>query len=288
VISLFTTVALAQSSYIPDGVSSGCKTFLTNFNEDSSLTACTNSLIDTTKNFGGSTTPSKAELSGAISSICTGEVSTACPDSLIRGKLTDFYAACSDELTSNPNQQVRDLYDVLYVLTPMKGAICSKDDSGSSCILSGAGSTVAGGDPSSLQNSLSYTPQNGGDAVMANLTTFRNNNLCFGFRQPNMDESALCTTCTRNILTSYFNFESDVPYAPGLTNSPMLSGQNDLVGAIQSKCGANFLSGALQAAGGIKSGLGDDSAALPHTNSQFASLAAVAAGGLTVLFSSLL
>lgn len=300
-ISLLTTVALAQSSVstgnslIPDNISSGCQTFLNSFDGDTSLTACTESLIEATQSFGGSSgTPAKAQITGAISSICTGSVSTACPDSLIRGKLSDFYAACSDELTSSsPNQQVINLYDILYVLTPLEGAICSKDDSGNYCIISSDSSTggaLANTDYSTIQNNLAYTPQlsrRDDGPTMANLTTFHDSYLPFGFRTPDMDSTTLCTPCTRNILTPYFNFESDMPYAPGLANSPMLSNQNTLVSAIQSKCGANFLNGAVQAAGGIQTGplLG---AAMPHVSSKFSSLCAVVAGGLTVAISSLL
>ena len=45
-----------------------------------------------------------------------------------------------------------------------------------------------------------------------------------------------------------------------------MGGQSDLYSAIQNQCGQSFLSGAVQAAGGISSGI--LSGAAPHTISQ--------------------
>ncbi|KAF5353292.1 hypothetical protein D9756_007961 [Leucocoprinus leucothites] len=311
VLSLFASLALAQSSsygaatpsasadpMVPTGLSTECQTFIDSFNKDDSLTTCTKSLISATQNFGpggsAGSTPTTAEVTSAVNNICTGSASTACPDSLIRGKLGDFYAACSKELTSDPNNKLREIYDVLYALTPLKQAICSKSDSGDYCVLGSAKSVSSGVDLNKVQEALSYAPTDGSSyarraeaVVAANLTTFHDNNLPFLLISGSLDTSALCTPCTRNILTSYFNYESDVPYAPGLTNSKLLSGQNALVGNIQEKCGANFLNGAVQAAGGIKSGtLGSNAA--PEVNSRFASVTAVVAGGLTLAIATLL
>jgi hypothetical protein len=306
VLSLFAAVALAQSStpnpLIPDNISSGCKSFLNSLNTDTSLQACTDSLIKATANFGpggsSSSNPTKEAVNEAVNGICTGSTSDACPDDLIRGKLADFYGACSAELTSSPNQQVRNLYDVLYVMTPMKKSLCSKDDSGNYCVLSSDGSTAAKGaitkatglDYAGLTNALaSNSPltRRAESAVVANLTTFRDSNVPFIFRDPDMDSTALCATCTRNILTNYFNFESDVLYASGLGNSQLLGGQDALVGSIQEKCGANFLNGAVQAAGGIKQDT-LSSAAVRDVSNNFASLVAVVAGAMPLVVSSLL
>jgi hypothetical protein len=259
-------------------------------------------LIQATQNFGpggsASSSPTPAEVTGAVDSICTGSVSTACSDSLIRGKLGDFYSACSAELTSNPNEQLRNIYDVLYALTPLQQAICSKDDSGNYCVIAGNNASSTGtqsapsaGDLNEIQKTLYYTPTSGSlstrdeDAILANLTTFHVNNLAFLLLQPNMDSDALCTTCTRNILTSYFNYESDALYGPGLSSSVLLAGQTDLVGAIQQKCGANFLNGAVEAAGGIKQDAMN--AAVKGVSDRFAALTAIVAGVLTVALSLL-
>lgn len=55
--------------------------------------------------------------------------SAGCPDSSIRGWLSGFYSNCSAELTSTTgyNSQVRELYDVLYVVNPLRKAVCAID-----------------------------------------------------------------------------------------------------------------------------------------------------------------
>lgn len=258
------------SSYIPDGISSGCKDFLSSLDSDSSLTSCTDSLLKSTANFGSDGSHTKAEVTGAIDAVCNGPVSSACPDSLIRGKLADFYSACSAELTSNPNKQVRGLYDVLYILMPMKSAICSKDDSGNYCVFSGTGANSTANLPAATDNGL-------------DLSTLGSSNLAFLFRTANMDSTSLCTTCTRNIMSGYFSYESDTLYSPGISNSEMLGGQTPLVSAIEKQCGANFLSGAVQAAGGIQSGFGSSGAAQDKVSGVVVALV----GALTVAISAL-
>ena len=293
-----TASSASVASPLQTGLSSGCQSFISSFDTDSSFTACSRSLIEATQGFdpGQGASASSENVTSAIDGICAGSVSSACPDNLIRGKLADFYSACSDELTSAPNQQIRDLYDVLYVLTPFKQAICSKDDSGNYCVLAGSNSSSSDDSTSlpsqsslnQIQKSLSYVPNNGTsllsrgeDVVLANLTTFHNNNIVFLFRNENWGISGLCTTCTRNILTSHLNYQSESLYAPGLPNSQLLGGQDLLVGATEQKCGANFLNGAVQAAGGIKSG-SFTSGAVKGVSDRFAGIMTVVAGGLTV------
>jgi hypothetical protein len=55
--------------------------------------------------------------------------SNGCADSAIRGWLSGFYSNCSAELTSSTayNAQVRELYDVLYVVNPLRDAVCAID-----------------------------------------------------------------------------------------------------------------------------------------------------------------
>lgn len=88
-------------------------------------------------------------------------------------------------------------------------------------------------------------------ALTPNMTTFGSSNIAFLLISPDLPSSTLCTPCTRNVLTSYINFESSVPYAPGLPSSQLFPGQSDLYNAVQRTCGASFLSGAVQAAGGL-------------------------------------
>jgi hypothetical protein len=91
--------------------------------------------------------------------------------------------------------------------------------------------------------------------IVPNTTTFGNTNLLFLFLNSGMSSSELCTSCTSSIMTAFINFESNVPYGPGLANSALLSGQSALYSAIENQCGSSFLSGTVQAAGGISAGI---------------------------------
>ncbi|KAL0952608.1 hypothetical protein HGRIS_006863 [Hohenbuehelia grisea] len=278
VVSLLASVAFAQtpsssaaSPLIPSGISSGCQSFLTSFNKDTSLNSCTGPLISAASAFGpgGSSTvsPSKDTVTSSLNTLC-GSSTSNCNENVVRGKLADFYSACSAELTSDRKEDVLRTYDVLYALTPLKNAVCTKNDAGAFCVqqasLPGSSSVSASGlsnalvntgDDADIQKYLYQDAQLSRRAPVAalvpNTTTYAASNLAFLFLQPSDSSEVLCTSCTRNILTAYINFESSVPYAPGLDSSPMLSGQKALYDAIIEKCGKNFLGGAVQAAGSL-------------------------------------
>jgi len=194
----------------------------------------------------------------------------------MRNWLTQFYAKCPAELTSKPVAAVKQIYDILYVLAPLRTVICCKDDNGSFCatklpasnglknaISAGGSSTLT---PSDIINTLVQKPSSAlarrasTTALVPNITTYQNTNLPFLFLQPAsgaqsaLQSSSQCTTCTRNIMTAYINFESDSPYAPGLGQSVLLAPQQKLYNAVTNTCGATFLSGVVQAAGGLSGG----------------------------------
>jgi hypothetical protein len=191
----------------------------------------------------------------------------------MRTQLTAFYSACTAELTTKPNSDVIRTYDVLYALTPLKKAVCTKDDGGKYCVTGvtaplstgpsnakvnlAVGSTAAPSVARYLSSPVSKTKRDTTQTVatIPNVTMYRQTNVLFFFLQPQTDSTNLCTSCTRNVLMSYINFEQTVPYAPGLGNSPLMGGQSDLYNAVNSKCGKSFFGGAAQAAGGITSGL---------------------------------
>jgi len=180
----------------------------------------------------------------------------------MRSWLTRFYEKCSAELTSSPNNNVKTIYDILYALGPFKTALCSKDDSGSYCV------TKIPATPGSQNNIVNpnpppaIVPRADQTAVMPNIAKYQETNLPFLFLQPQNDDDGkpslesddLCNACTRNIITAYINAESDVPYGPGLSKSILLGKQDELYKAIVNTCGGNFLSGAVQAAGGLSGG----------------------------------
>ncbi|THV03504.1 hypothetical protein K435DRAFT_817240 [Dendrothele bispora CBS 962.96] len=284
VISALSTAAWAQSStasaspLVPSGISSSCSTYLNSLNSNSDILSCTQNLVQATANYGpggNSTSSSASSMSSSLTSICA--TSTSCDESKVRTILTSFASSCNAELTSNKNDAVLRTYDVLYALVPMRNAICSKDDSGKWCVSqinSSGGASVSASvalannavDVGSKANAddiqanlwVSASSTKRDDAVYPNVTTFASNDLPFLAINGDGSYAQLCTACTRNVMTAYIDFESSSPYAPGLTNSVLLNGQNNLYNKIQSTCGPSFLNGAVQAAGSLSDGSSDN------------------------------
>jgi hypothetical protein len=73
--------------------------------------------------------------------------------------LADFYTACSTEL-GNGNQPVIDIYDVLYLIVPLKNAVCSKNN-GAYC------ATTMTHSSSSNNSGSSSAPAQGNDSAAA-------------------------------------------------------------------------------------------------------------------------
>ncbi|CAL1698242.1 unnamed protein product [Somion occarium] len=269
VISVLASVALAQnsaSSLIPTGISQGCSQFLTTLNNDASLASCTGPIISATSQVLAGNSSSTSTVSSALNNICGSAVQ--CDEGNIRGKLADFYSNCGAELTTSRNEDVADLYDALYTLAPLKKALCAKDDSGAYC---------ATQNPSSTSVSSLYTETDSAGQTVFKLKPdgFKTSNLAFLFLNSATDSTKLCNSCTRSILTAYVSFESNAPYASGLGQSPILGGQSDLYNAVVSGCGANFLQGAVQAAGSLSDGIISSSDARRSVGAQ--------AGGLVAL-----
>lgn len=286
VVSIVVAVALAQgSTLIPSGISDGCSTFLNNLNTNDALQKCTGTLSQGLAAFNpGSTTPAtSSSVSSALTAVCGASVATDCPTSVFASQITGFYTACSTELTTSPNADVIKIYDVLYVIPAMREAICSKDDDGSWCVASAA---PPSGSADSVQQAL-YTKS--GDNVVPNTNTFTTYNIPFLFLTPETPEADLCKTCTRNVLKAFINHESNLPYAPGLGESPLLKTQTALYTAVKSKCGENFMISEIKAAGGLSNnglnGVLNKSGAVAR-DASFSSLVAAAAGvaSLAALF----
>jgi len=272
-------------------------------NSNSDLLSCTQNLVQATANYGPggntSSSTSSTALSNSLSSICSS--STACDEAKIRTALSSFYSSCSSELTSNKNQDVQRAYDFLYTLIPMREAVCSKDDSGKWCATqvhsSSAGVSVSASvalannavdtgnqlNADDIQANLWVSSQSKrADAIYPNVTTFASNNLPFLGIQAGGSYAELCTTCTRNVLTAYIDFESSTPYAPGLSNSLLLGGQTQLYNGVQSTCGSSFLSGAVQAAGSLSDGSSDNNGSFKTLRFDFQSMIATILGVATM------
>jgi len=280
VVAAVTSVVLAQgSTLIPNGIRQECSSFLTELNGDAQLATCAKALTGALSAFapGSTEKASAATINSALGAVCSESITTSCPPNLIREKLANFYVHCSPELTSARNNEVVALYDTLYVLSPMQGAICSKDDAANYCLLSAT--PAEGTSVDSIEKSL-YTEAN--QVVVPNADTFNKYNIPFLFLSPDLPEDKLCQTCTRNVLMSYITTQSDIPYAPGLQSSPLLSKQAALYEGVSKKCGPTFMDSQIKAAGGIKGGLfgGSTSGAAPATELQ--SLMAVVGGLMTL------
>lgn len=240
-------------------------------------------MVNATSAFGAgsnSTKASSATINSALNTLCG--AAAACPEDTLRSKLTAFYAACEPELTTTPNKDVIRAYDVLYALYPLTQSVCSKGDDGRYCVVtlgSTSGSSSSGSaspsgkvnlaqdkssspDLKQIQEQL-WTPvasdksvtRRDEQAFYPNTTTFNDANILFLLLQPTLSAAALCVPCTRLVVSAYIAFQTAIPYAPGISNSPLMSGETALYAAVQSTCGASFLSNSVQAAGGISGGI---------------------------------
>lgn len=267
---------------IPTGISSGCTAYLGQLDQDKDLLACSSAITKATAAYGAGANSTSTDVTSALGTLC-GSVNSACAEPTLRSKLTSFYSACGPELTNTPNKDVIRTYDTLYALYPLTQAVCSKGDSGKYCAseLGSSGSnnvelaTSNAGDALTDLKAISkdlFIPVSGTlskrasspsvqQAFYPNTTTFAQNNVLFLLLKPTLSSTQLCQTCTRNVLTSYIDFESAIPYAPGLASSPLMNGQSALYSAIQNTCGPSFLSGTVAAAGGISNGVIHDSGA---------------------------
>ncbi|KIM61871.1 hypothetical protein SCLCIDRAFT_1215694 [Scleroderma citrinum Foug A] len=273
---LITTVfAQSQNPLIPSGISQSCTTYLTSLDALSSFSSCTNPILSALTEYSpsGSASSSLSNINTALNNLCGTTLTAQCPDNILGGQLAQFYAACPNELTSDPNNDVKRIYDVLYTLGGLRKAICTKDTSGNYCAAQlgtsktgGVAAVEQGSSRETLGMESLYSPLTNGNtvtrrdgssstALIPNTTTFAATNLAFLFLQPSTDSTTFCSSCTRNVMTSYITFMSNYPYAPGINNSLILQNEPGLYNSIQSTCGANFLSGAVQAAGGLSSGI---------------------------------
>lgn len=231
---------------------------------DSEILSCTKIFSNAISTFGpgSNLNASSSSINNVLNSFCSSL--SACSGSAVRSQLTEFYANCPAELTSSsPNSDVFRAYDVLYALIPFSQAVCAKGDDGGYCVLEVASTLKAGknlpssgSDPSSnLWSTVTKTTRRDEQVIIPNLQEFKTENLALLGLQPSDSQQQLCQPCTRNVLNPHLQFSSSLPYALGLSNSLILGGVIDLYNAVQSKCGSPFLSGSVQAAGGISNGV---------------------------------
>ncbi|KAJ7271081.1 hypothetical protein C8J57DRAFT_1130116 [Mycena rebaudengoi] len=261
-------VASAASSnpYIPEGISAGCSSYLDTLNSDSSLASCTTTLITASSSFGPganatTATPSKASITAALEKVCSSSTSATCSSSVIGDKLATFAMKCSPELTSTPNARVKLIYDTFYSLLPLLATVCSKDDSGAYCLLS-AKPSGTDGKTLLVSTPLARRAADTVTAYMPNADTIGSSNLLFLFLNGDLPKDALCTSCTRSVLSKWIGFETNTTYAPGLGQSVLMKNQGSLYSGVLATCGQDFLTQAVQAQGGLGNtdGLGESGA----------------------------
>ncbi|KAJ8489372.1 hypothetical protein ONZ45_g13614 [Pleurotus djamor] len=202
-------------------------------------------------------------------------------------------------------EAVRDFYAVLYLIKPFLSALCTKNDNGDYCVIKSKLPGSSSATPSGLSNNIANTgpaPLDVQDylvanpsltrraptaALVPNTTTYAESGLPYFFLSPADSADTLCTPCTRNIMTSYINYQSSVPYAGTLDQSPIFKHQPELYSAISDKCGSSFLGGAVQAAGGLKGGILGNGAPRSLGAESALTFVAVALGATAVTFSVL-
>ena len=266
------------------------------FDTDSTVSGCLTTLTSITSKFApGAPTPSSSDVTSTLTGLCTTSVADACPESLIRTQITNFFGACPDELTTKPVQDIRNIYEALYTLLPLRLSICSKDDSGNYCVNGPSTTTRDFDEDSSLTLSkilaLLYIKTDNGaltrrdEAVIPNMAAISQSNSMFLFFTPSLSAAQLCVPCLRQIMSAYINFESEIPLPYGINSTVLLSGQLPLYNACQSKCPANFLSGTVEAAGGLS---GSSSSAIPTYSAGYQRIIALLVVTVTLVISNAL
>jgi hypothetical protein len=154
--------------------------------------------------------------------------------------------------------------------------VCQKDTSNNYCVASYSSSNTT------KRASLDRRDDSSQEVFMPNAELFSTKNVAFLGIQPSLSATQLCVPCTREVMNIYISQLSSLPYAPSISKSMLFPSEPELYTAINQKCGASFLGGAAQAAGGLATG-----AAPRSVDGGFAlvssAIAAAAAGAVALL-----
>jgi len=238
VLLLAAAAAFAQNQtanpLIPASASSKCQAYMNTLNSDKTMQACIAPLLTATARFQPSTaaTANAGDVSWAMDQLCNS--SHSCKQSDVQATITAFYSACNDELASGANDSIRTTFDLVYMLIPLRNAVCSKDADGKYC-LNKAKSKASASNPDQT-------------TLQIQATNWVSTNLQYLFVGPDDSPDILCTNCTQHILVSYIQFENLVPYPIGISNSLLLRDQKTLWQAIGSKCSTEYLNNILDSA----------------------------------------
>jgi hypothetical protein len=124
------TSGASSHPLIPNSLSAKCKTYLAAFNTNTRLQACIAPIVSATSKFTPSSNDlTQADVSAALAGICA--PAAACKQSDIQSVITEFYSNCQDDLVSGSgsaaSDSLRTTFDIVYVLNPLRAAICTKD-----------------------------------------------------------------------------------------------------------------------------------------------------------------
>jgi hypothetical protein len=153
---------------IPANLSDSCTTYLHSLNVDAKFANCVQPLANITALFNPSAGQNNAsayatsDITRTLANLCSSSAAKSCDASLVRSYLSRFYTACKTELQANGNgnDAVRDMYDFLYVVTPFRNAICTKNGASSRyCVLEIGSSGVA--DEAGSTNATTTASSNG-------------------------------------------------------------------------------------------------------------------------------
>lgn len=200
--------------------------------------------------------------------------SKKCDSGLIQTYLSGFLEACGKE--TQAKDQLLEIYDVLYTLTPFQNALCSKDSASQKyCAVeitvppastAGSGkltSSQASFDPIEYASTHLITVVNVAQAaakrvvnmvsrqqaslatvVKPNADTYKKTNLPFLFLSPTWDAKSLCTPCSSSVMRTYSQWIFQNAYygqPAGINTSPLLGGFTELYQALSKTCTPAFM-----------------------------------------------
>ncbi|MBW0548761.1 hypothetical protein O181_088476 [Austropuccinia psidii MF-1] len=143
---------------LPQSISESCQRYLNQLNSNSDIKDCTAPLLNATTSFATGPQSVKADqVKAAFEGLCSPNSGSKCEPNMIYHLLNQFAGNCTQELYQGI-EIVKTTYDVLYILTPYRVALCSKDPATNSYCPSVIASAVVNGTTTSDQGNSSFSP----------------------------------------------------------------------------------------------------------------------------------
>ncbi|GBC04153.1 hypothetical protein RclHR1_05540006 [Rhizophagus clarus] len=212
-ITLLILASAALGSAQLDGLSSTCQNTLTQFLGDKNINNCfpfsaITPLATTT------TIPDQNTLKTAADAICA---KPKCSDNLVSTTLNQFKTSCQTDISNN--QTLAQLVNVaLSLYSPMRDSICYKNSTGGYCFIESEAAA---------------------EQILQSAPKGQNPAFTFAGAQKNQ----VCTPCNKAIFNTFFNYQNVNPSAFSDVQNATGKNINDVKGAIEGKCGQNFIDG---------------------------------------------